>query len=398
MWRRLSAVVISLAAFLLCGSVSALESRTDPHSFKSHAFLAGYDRFETCAKQSQQGKSKPVIGILTVPNLDDSPEFAILGAGRLWKPYVDWFEAEGADIVPLPYEASHKTLTKLLSDVNGVVFTGGHHHFYLHGKLTVWGHAAMHIWNHVVASHQAGKPLPLWATCLGFEFMHFAASGEKWTPFVSHFQAKNTSLKEHFTPYAAGSRLMNGKCAPPALQSTLASQPLAFHAHEYGIEPSQYDNHQELRSKLNIVSTSHGPDGREFVSMVEGKDGLPVYGTQWHPEKNEFLTSSSLAMNKSPEAIEATRYFSHFFVEEARRNSNHFHSLKERAKALIGNYFKIETPVVGQEPEMYYVGSLKKFQWRLLLWRLLNNPVAIVFAAGIFAALARCWFLAKKKS
>eukprot|EP00933_Yihiella_yeosuensis_P079890 TRINITY_DN932_c0_g2_i1.p1 TRINITY_DN932_c0_g2~~TRINITY_DN932_c0_g2_i1.p1 ORF type:complete len:427 (+),score=42.61 TRINITY_DN932_c0_g2_i1:178-1458(+) len=376
MWRCLSAV---LAAFFLFGSADGLLGHSDTSTslLTSSSLLSAagkledsklqklqeLNRFETCAKQARQGKSKPVIGVLTVPNFDESLKFAILGAGRVWKPYVQWLEAGDADVVPLPYELPDADMTKLLSQVNGVLIPGGHNHFYRDGSLTSWGRSAMHIWNYVVASHHQGKPLPLWGTCLGFEFLHYAAAREVWVPFQPHFDTKNVSLKERFRPYATGSRLMNGNCAAADLQSTLASEPVAYHTHVTGVKPGDYDDYEGMRSTFNIVSTSHGPDGHEFVSMVEGKDGLPVYGTQWHPEKTEFL-SSTIGKVQPPEAIAITRYFSHFFVEEARRNHNQFASPEEKAKALIGNYVSVRTPIHGQVPDMYYIGKLTPEHYR----------------------------------
>eukprot|EP00933_Yihiella_yeosuensis_P079892 TRINITY_DN932_c0_g2_i4.p1 TRINITY_DN932_c0_g2~~TRINITY_DN932_c0_g2_i4.p1 ORF type:complete len:406 (+),score=33.19 TRINITY_DN932_c0_g2_i4:44-1261(+) len=383
----LNAVITSLAACLLFGSANGLKRRIAPQSWFN--FLTPLDHqddsFETCAKQSQQGKSKPVVGILTVPNFDDDVEYAILGSGRVWKPYVDWLKKAGADVVPLPY--TENNFTEMLSHVNAVLFPGGHNHFLKHGKLTRWGRSAKKIWTYVMASNRAGKPMPIWGICLGFEAVNYMASAEKWTPFVSKFDAENNSLKEHHTPYAAHSRLLNGKCAPKGLQSSLASHAWAFHTHGHGIEPSRYDDNDlpELSSTLNIISTSHGPDGREFVSMVEGKDGLPVYGTQWHPEKNEFLTKSTFDIDTSTRATEAMSYFAHFFVEEARRNNNQFPSPEDREDALIENYYTAETDRGNQTPTMYYVGSLKKEHWHVI-YRKMKRAVFLVFSFAILSS------------
>eukprot|EP00933_Yihiella_yeosuensis_P079891 TRINITY_DN932_c0_g2_i3.p1 TRINITY_DN932_c0_g2~~TRINITY_DN932_c0_g2_i3.p1 ORF type:complete len:408 (+),score=31.48 TRINITY_DN932_c0_g2_i3:45-1268(+) len=385
-----NAVVTSLAACLLFGSANGLTSRIAPPSSWSNLFNSlrhQDDSFETCVKQSQQGKSKPVVGILTVPNFDDDVQYAILGSGRVWKPYVDWLKEAGADIVPLPYTGAN--LTEKLSHVNAVLFPGGHNHFVIDGELTKWGQSAKEIWTYAMASNRAGKPMPIWGICLGFEAVNYMASAEKWTPFVSKFETENNSLNEHYTPYAAHSRLLNGKCAPKGLQSSLASHAWAFHTHSYGIEPSHWDKVPELSSTLNIVSTTHGPDGREFVSMVEGKDGLPVYGTQWHPEKNEFLTEHDFDIKTSTRATEAMSYFAHFFVEEARRNNNQFPSPEDREDALIENYFNVETELEHQSPEMYYVGDLKPMHVQVI-WRR-NCAVILVSSLVILSAILGCW-------
>ena len=37
-----------------------------------------------------------------------------------------------------------------------------------------------------------------------------------------------------------------------------------------------------------ILSTNEDDDGLEFVSLIEAKRGLPIWGSQFHPEKNAF--------------------------------------------------------------------------------------------------------------
>jgi len=39
------------------------------------------------------------------------------------------------------------------------------------------------------------------------------------------------------------------------------------------------------RCRFNILSNNTDREGKTFVSSMEGKGGLPVYTTQYHPEK-----------------------------------------------------------------------------------------------------------------
>ena len=36
------------------------------------------------------------------------------------------------------------------------------------------------------------------------------------------------------------------------------------------------------------MATNVDDDGVEFVSLIEAKGGVPVWGSQFHPEKNAF--------------------------------------------------------------------------------------------------------------
>ena len=58
----------------------------------------------------------------------------------------------------------------------------------------------------------------------------------------------------------------------------------------------------------------------EYVSTVEHKN-LPIYGTQWHPEKNAFEWSTLEnhdSMPHDPKAIQMAQYMANFFVERSK--------------------------------------------------------------------------------
>ena len=42
----------------------------------------------------------------------------------------------------------------------------------------------------------------------------------------------------------------------------------------------------------------------------------PIYGTQWHPEKNAFFWNPRFVINHSKRAVKAAEYFARFFVNE----------------------------------------------------------------------------------
>ncbi|KAI4806966.1 hypothetical protein KUCAC02_017755 [Chaenocephalus aceratus] len=69
----------------------------------------------------------------------------------------------------------------------------------------------------------------------------------------------------------------------------------------------------------------------------------PIYGTQWHPEKNAFQWRRP-CISHSPSAVMTTFYMAQFFVNEARKNFHTFESEKEERSALIYNYNPVHSP------------------------------------------------------
>ena len=69
-----------------------------------------------------------------------------------------------------------------------------------------------------------------------------------------------------------------------------------------------------------LLSTSFDDNNTEYVSTVEHKS-LPIYGTQWHPEKNAFEWSIEEKHNSiphDPKAVEIAQYMANFFVQKSK--------------------------------------------------------------------------------
>lgn len=52
-----------------------------------------------------------------------------------------------------------------------------------------------------------------------------------------------------------------------------------------------------------------------FVSAYK----YPIYGTQWHPEKNAFNWDPRYVINHDAHAVRVAQYFANFFVNEGRQ-------------------------------------------------------------------------------
>lgn len=64
----------------------------------------------------------------------------------------------------------------------------------------------------------------------------------------------------------------------------------------------------------------------------------PIFGTQWHPEKNGFEWRVNSTIPHTTNAVQVMQYMANFFVEQARQNTNRFDSLDDEVKCLIYQY------------------------------------------------------------
>src|SRR5688500_15840478 len=75
---------------------------------------------------------------------------------------------------------------------------------------------------------------------------------------------------------------------PASVFEVFATQPVTMNNHQHGISPANFAAAPGLAERFTVLSTNVDRAGLPFVSSMEGKDGLPVGGTQYHPEKVQF--------------------------------------------------------------------------------------------------------------
>lgn len=81
----------------------------------------------------------------------------------------------------------------------------------------------------------------------------------------------------------------------------------------------------------------------------------PFYGVQFHPEKNlyEWIPDRNIVHNEN--AIASSQYFAWFFVNECRKNDNHFTDIEEENRMLIYNYPSTFTGLIQSPYEQSYL-------------------------------------------
>ncbi|XP_010788500.1 gamma-glutamyl hydrolase-like, partial [Notothenia coriiceps] len=186
-----------------------------------------------------------------------------------------------------------------------------------------------------IEANSRGDYFPVWGTCLGFEQLMYLTSEKT---ILSPTNTSGVALPLNFTNEIKDSRMF--KDFPSELIEDLATEALTENYHKWSLAVLTHNSNEELNMFYKVLSTN--TDGKvEFVSTVEAYD-YPIYGTQWHPEKNAFEWKMP-NIPHSPSAIKTTFYLAQFFVSEARKNLHKFESEDEESKALIYNYNPVFT-------------------------------------------------------
>ncbi len=103
----------------------------------------------------------------------------------------------------------------------------------------------------------------------------------------SVMDAYNISLPLTFTSSAKSSKLFSHSASSAGVYEILETQNVTMNNHHYGIYTKHFQETEKLSSFYNLISTNVDRQGVEFVSTFEAFK-YPIFGVQWHPEKNIY--------------------------------------------------------------------------------------------------------------
>jgi gamma-glutamyl hydrolase len=262
--------------------------------------------------------------------------------------YVRWLESAGAESIVIHSWFTIETIDDILSKVNGVLFQGGSVTFSLNHQ---WEKNLIYIFEKAISFNKEGKYLPLWATCLGFEFINVIVAQTK--DILTNFKAENILSPIFLVDDEIKSSKMFSIFSKSELIN-IQTESINNQNHKYGISLSQYDNRPELNQFYRITSTARDLDDKTYIATVEARE-FPIYGVQFHPEKTPFDRNPQDVISQTVEAIEISQRFAQFFVSEARKNDNSINeadklkydfvnTLEKGNKNLVSGYFIYPKP------------------------------------------------------
>jgi len=276
---------------------------------------------------------RPIIGILALPLTSPVLDRAQDSQRYIAASYVKWVEAAGARVVPLFYDYSEQHIQTLLSRLNGVLLTGG-------DDLASNSPYFRTVASIVRFSEEASKRnrvFPVWGTCLGMETLirYFARDPDS---ILHKFDAENISLPLKFSGEEfAGEMFARTRYASRRIRYILEYGNVSINNHVWGVSPKDLIDSPGLSDNFRLLATSLDRQGKEFVSLIEGKK-FPIYGSQFHPEKPLFEWYPEEDINHSPDTRDSMQYFANFFVDMTRLSTQSFGSRSQEQCLMIYNY------------------------------------------------------------
>ncbi|XP_050393732.1 gamma-glutamyl hydrolase A-like [Patella vulgata] len=269
---------------------------------------------------------RPVIGILTQKV---SQEFSEYGDTYILASYVKYLEESGARAVPIRAGQSESYYEKIFSQINGVLFPGGD----VDLGTSYYAHSGRYIYDLAKKANDAGDHFPLWGTCQGFQLLNNLTACEN---LLTPTDSENLALPLNITTENVGASRLFGKMSA-YIYNILENRPVTYNHHHLSIKTDTFYNTASLKSFYRVLSTNVDRKGVEFISTFEAFK-YPFYGTQWHPEKNNFEWNPKLFIDHSDLAIDVAQYFSNYFVNEARFSNHKFLNNNTEIHSMIDNY------------------------------------------------------------
>ncbi|XP_040202172.1 gamma-glutamyl hydrolase-like [Rana temporaria] len=298
--------------------------------------------FALLISKVQGNNERPIIGIITQEVSDEV--FFQYGKTYIADSYVNYLESAGCRVVPIRLNLSEDEYLSLFHSINGVLLPGG-----AVGLLTShFSRTAGIFYKLSIEAASSGIYFPIWGTCMGFQILTALTTGED---LLSNTSAENISLPLNLTEDISSSRMF--RHIPPKLLHAVTREDITANFHHFGLTPEVFYANKKLSEFYRILSTNRDTKGVEFISTFEARD-YPIYGVQWHPEVNRFQWNRDYAYPHSENAIWLSQYMANFFVNEARKNSNHFPSAKEEGSALIYNWTPTYTGNISGYEQVYF--------------------------------------------
>ena len=221
------------------------------------------------------------VGIITMPHERKIDS----GTNHIMSSYVDWFMKRGVKVVAIPYDTPRPAW--YFDRVDGVVIPGGgaKKNAVLYQTCLAFVRFSLEVWK------KQRKVFPVWGTCLGFEII-VSLLGHIFP--LQSFNALRYMAKLNWTSDTDNSVVFKGAGFTDAYMKQLSTSPLMEFNHSNGISPQKFRGNVVLHRVFAVTSVADDKDGRTFVASIEGRNGLPIYGVQGHPERQPVTNAPFL--------------------------------------------------------------------------------------------------------
>lgn len=278
--------------------------------------------------------NKPIIAMFA--NCDPDSDYTSYTKSYVAGSYVRWVQESGADVMVIQPWYTIDQITTILPKINGVIFQGGSRTF---KPTEQWEKAASYIIQYSIDSKENGEYFAIMGICQGFQVLHqLISNAETEADILENYDNNKVLAKVIFTEKTEKARLYS--LFTKADFAYMSDIPSTAYFHTYGVSKTTFNKFETLGKTLDVTGLGVDKQNKEFINSIEGKDGLPIYGTQYHPEKIAYDRSESFEMEQNIEGRKISQLIGLFFISEARKSKNTMTEEEKKKYDFITSYSK----------------------------------------------------------
>jgi gamma-glutamyl hydrolase len=290
-------------------------------------------------KRLKNKNQQPIIAVISAPlgghtDTDTATrERKLIAKSYVASSYISWLEMAGSRVIIIDCFDTEENIRNKLDHVNGCLFTGGEIETVADNDLKKY----ISTWKFIFNYNKLNN-CPLWATCLGFEFL--AMMELKEDEIFQNFRNKSilektkaNNLKSNIIPINSFKKVFD---INSSILKKAKGQKSLYYNHNFGYI---FDNKTIKFMKDNnfeILSVNYDKNRVKYIGTIKSENHN-IYGTQWHPEKVIFEWKIKETLH-SPISIKLSQEFSNFFIAKCRDYKSEKEFGLEQEKWLIYNY------------------------------------------------------------
>ena len=263
----------------------------------------------------------PTILTLSIPISENEKP-----SSRVENNYVRWLQSSGADLISIHPWTSIQEIDILLTKVNGILFQGNPFNLDIHSS---YYKMAKYLYHKVIEMNDSGIKIPLISfgddlplLCSIMSEDKISISTELKYPLheptkITLFHVPDKTIILNEFEKEDMNALEKEYILPNNLKRIISVKNFLTDFH--------------LGQKFNLIATSKTKDGKEYVSIIEGKK-YPIIMMSFHPEYVVFETSKEFIIPETLHSIYTSRFIGNGFVFYGRKNVMNTFTIEEKEK------------------------------------------------------------------